>query len=323
MSLPTARPASMGVPVIFDGLEHREGYRGDFLDLADGSLVPIPALTDLGHDAAAPLSDGSQELKYHKFSVVMHRERRLAILTASNVDWRAQSRTVDGHIPSRRELTGLPDNTIEQWVTDTRIAAEHQLPDLFFTKDGGAFDKGHIVRRDDVCWGTSFQDMQMANGDTYHTTNCTPQVGVFNRSQKGTDNWGDLENLIQHETNAEKAIVFAGPVLAPDDRHFHGRDETGPIRVAVPTRFWKIVLVSGDEGPQAFGFLLEQDLSNVPLDQEFIVPAPWRRFMRRIGDIEPLLFGLADLSWLKERDQFDGPEAVRLRDALRSDAQPS
>ena len=110
--------------------------------------------------------------------------------------------------------------------------------------------------------------------------------------------------------------MFAGPVLAPDDRHFHGRDETGPIRVAVPTRFWKIVLVSGDEGPQAFGFLLEQDLSNVPLDQEFVVPAPWRRFMRRISDIEQLLFGLADLSWLKERDQFDGPEAVRLREAL-------
>ena len=63
MSLPTARPASMGVPVIFDGLDHRAGYRGDFLDLADGSLVPIPALTDLGHDAAAPLSDGSQELE--------------------------------------------------------------------------------------------------------------------------------------------------------------------------------------------------------------------------------------------------------------------
>jgi endonuclease G len=317
MLLPAAQPEGMGVPVIFDGLEQREGYRADFLGFADGTLVPIPALTDLGLSVAAPLADGTVELKYHKFTVVMHRERRLAVLTASNVDWRSESRTVDGRIPSRRELTGLPDNTIEQWVTDSRIAPEHQLPDVFFTKDGGAFDKGHIVRRDDVCWGTTFQDIQMANGDTYHTTNCTPQIAGFNQSQRGVDNWGDLENLIQQQTNAEKAIVFAGPVLAPEDRHFHGRDENGLVRVAVPSRFWKIVLVSGSSGPEAFGFLLEQDLSRVPLDQEFVVPAPWRRFMRRISELEALLFGLADLSWLKARDRFDEPEAVRLREELR------
>jgi len=317
MLLPTAQPEGMGVPVIFDGLDQRQGYRADFLDLADGSLVPIPTLTDLGRSLAAPLADGSQELKYHKFSVVMHRERRLAILTASNVDWRSQSRTVDGRIPSRRELTGLPEHTIEQWVTDTRIAAEHQLPDVFFTKDGGAFDKGHIVRRDDVCWGASFQDIQMANGDTYHTTNCTPQIATFNQSAQGADNWGDLENVIQQETDAEKAIVFAGPVLSPDDRHFHGRDQMGPVRVAVPTRFWKVVAVNGPAGVQAFGFLLEQDLSQVPLDQEFVVPASWRRFMRRISELEGLLFGLADFAWLKDRDRFDEPEGMHIRDELR------
>ena len=227
--IPGAQIESMGVPVIFDGLEHREGYRGDFLDLADGSLVPIPMLTDLGRSVAAPLADGSQELKYHKFSVVMHRERRLAILTASNVDWRAQ--ITNGRWTDPRAAASSPDFRITPLSSGSPIRASPpstSCPTCSSPGTAAHSTKATSCARDDVCWGTSFQDMQMANGDTYHTTNCTPQIAAFNQSQKGLDNWGDLENLIQRETDAEKAIVFAGPVLAPDDRHFHGRDDAGP-----------------------------------------------------------------------------------------------
>jgi endonuclease G len=190
------------------------------------------------------------------------------------------------------------------------------MPDLFFTKDGGAFDKGHLVRRDDVCWGPTLKDIQKANGDTYHTTNCTPQTGPFNQSAKGEDNWGDLENLIQKETKAERAIVFAGPVLAEDDRLFDGRDENGSVVVRIPQRFWKIVVVKSGAKPQAFGFVLEQDLSDVPPHEEFIVPPAWKRYMVTIEDIEAMLFGFAKLDWLKQHDQFDGNEAVRIRSGI-------
>src|SRR5262249_47540132 len=156
------------------------------------------------------------ELKYHKFSVVVHKRRRLALFTAANVDWRRPSRLVNGRVPTRKELTGLPDRTAEQWGTDPRIPGGHQLPDGFFTKDEGAWDKGHLVRRDDVCWGSSFEDIQMGNGDTYHTTNCSPQVAGFNRPAND-DNWGDLEKIVQKETKSEKVILFSGPVLADDD----------------------------------------------------------------------------------------------------------
>jgi endonuclease G len=184
------------------------------------------------------------------------------------------------------------------------------LPDLFFTRDNGAFDKGHIVRRDDVCWGKSFEDIQKGNGDTYHTTNCSPQVAAFNRSVQGEDNWGDLEVLVQKQTKAERAIVFAGPVLADDDRWFRGRDESGTTLVQVPRRFWKIVVVKGADGPEAYGFLLEQDLSLVPL--EFAVPVNWRRQMARISEIEGLLNGLARLPALESADHFESPAGVEL-----------
>ncbi len=93
---------------------------------------------------------------------------------------------------------------------DWRIPKDHQLPDVFFNEDRGAFDKGHLVRRDDVCWGSTFKDIQKGNGDTYHTTNCSPQTAAFNQAAKGEDNWGDLEDLVGKETRAEKVDHLLG-----------------------------------------------------------------------------------------------------------------
>jgi endonuclease G len=304
----------MQVPVIYDGLDEREGYQSDFLD--DGSVIPLPTLTAAGKKSVALLEDGSWELKYHKFSVVMHKRRRLALFTAATTDWRPDQRRPNGKKPTRKELTGLSDHQAEQWVTDPRIPDAHQLPDIFYTKDGGAFDKGHLVRRDDVCWGDSLEDIQMANGDTYHTTNCTPQVAGFNQAAKGIDNWGDLENLVQAETKAEKAVLFSGPVLASDDPEFDGRDVHGQVRLRIPRAFWKIVVVNGDDGPEAFGFVLEQDLSAVPTPEEFAVPTRWKKFMRSIGAIEEMLGGLVKLSELKRYDRYDTEEGRRMAESV-------
>lgn len=208
-------------------------------------------------------------------------------------------------------------NVAEEWVTDPRIPDGQQLPDRFYTQDGGAFDKGHLVRRDDVRWGNSFDDIQKANGDTFHTTNCSPQVGGFNRSTLGEDNWGDLEELVQKQTKAEKAIIFSGPVLADDDPAFKGKDKHGPVSIQIPRKFWKIIITAGDEGPEAFGFVLEQDLIDVPL--EFAVLARWKRYLTSIEDIEELLNGLAEFPLnLKKYDQYEmaheGPLAAYKRD---------
>jgi endonuclease G len=307
---------AMQAPKIFGGLENRKGYQGGFLDLDEGEEVPLLALTSKGGAVVAKLEDGDAELRYHRFSVVMHKGRRIALFTASNVDWREDQRLVNGKKPSRKELTELEDNVAEQWVTDWRIASEHQLPDLFYTKDGGAFDKGHLVRRDDVCWGKNFKDIQKGNGDTYHTTNCSPQIKQFNQSAQGVDNWGDLENLIQKQTKAEKAIVFAGPAFQEDDPLFEGRTDNGRIQVRIPRKFWKVVVVKGASGPEAYGFVLEQDLSAVPTVEEFAVPKQWKRFMKSIAGIEEMLNGLATMGWLKKHDQFGGEEGVRISSEL-------
>ncbi|MGV2337297.1 MAG UNVERIFIED_CONTAM: DNA/RNA non-specific endonuclease [Planctomycetaceae bacterium] len=232
----------------------------------------------------------------------MHKQRRLAVFTASNVSWQSDDKFLsNGHKPTRDELNGFEDdNTQEAWVIDPRISPQEQLPDKFFIKDQGAFDQGHLVRRDDVAWGESFEDMQKGNGDTFHTTNCSPQVAKFNQAAKGVDNWGDLEKLIEDETTAERVIVFSGPVLAPSDKRFNGFDTSGPVKVQIPRQFWKIVIANTDDGPKAFGFVLRQKLTGVPL--EFAVPEDWEPYQTPIAEIEKLLFGLATLDWCKEHD---------------------
>ncbi|CAH0496460.1 hypothetical protein NVSP9465_01494 [Novosphingobium sp. CECT 9465] len=290
----------MRTPVIYDGLDERAGFDPRFLD--ETAPVPEPVVTPAGKKVLAPLLEGNDsELRYRHFSVWMHKERRLTLYTASNVDWRKRAKMVDGKSTSRDGLAGWPQGATyaELWVEDPRIASRYQLPDVFYSEDRGAFDKGHIVRRDDVCWGEHFEEIQMANGDTFHVTNCSPQTKVFNQGAAGQDNWGDLESAIAAVTkkDAQAACIFAGPIFAPDDRWFYGKDVSGKARIQIPSRFWKIVVVKEGNAFEAYGFILEQDVRAVT-EQEFYVTDNWLAAWKPIREIESQLRGWLDLAEL-------------------------
>ena len=295
------------IPIIYDHLESRAGFDPNFLKLQTGK-VPMPVVTERGREALAPLLDKSGvELKYHRFSIWMHKTRRLALFTASNVDWRARKKKVDGKSTSRKALAGFPENEqiAEQWVDDPRIDPTHQLPDIFYTEDRGAFDKGHIVRRDDMCWGTTYEEIQKSNGDTFHVTNCSPQTKEFNQGPAGDENWGDLEEYIAKATkkDAETACIFAGPIFGEDDRWFRGKDAHGPARVQIPSRFWKIVVVNDGAKPKAYGFILEQDVRPIT-EKEFSVTDEWLGAFKPITEIASQMRDWLDLGQLAACDAF-------------------
>lgn len=301
----------MRIPVIYDGLEERPGFDRRFLD--DAEDAPMPKLTPAGEGVSAPLLSGAgNELRYKHFSVWMQRERRLALFTAANVNWLARRRIVDGRSTDRKSLAGFPPDSriAEQWANDARLDAAHQLPDTFYTEDRGAFDKGHLTRRDDVCWGERFEEIQMANGDTFHVTNCSPQIKAFNQGPAGEDNWGDLETHIQNATkrDVEKAITYAGPIFGRDDRWFSGTTDTGALRVQIPARYWKIVLVKSDGEYQAYGFVLKQDVLRIT-EAEFYVTEEWIGALTRLSEIESLLRGWISLEALVPYDRYDEARA--------------
>jgi endonuclease G, mitochondrial len=288
----------------------RKGYDEQFL----GPRIPLPTVSD--ESLVSRLDDGSPTLPYEHFSIVVNRNRRLALFTASNVDAAPGRKEPEpGHDYSRKGLSGLGENDRERWFTDPRIPAAHQLPDRFFSKDRASFDKGHIVRREDVAWGDSFDEVRRANGDTYHVTNCSPQVAHFNQSRlRGV--WGQLENLILDQAKTERYSLFAGPVFGADDPLFRGVDDEGAVLVRIPKHFWKIVVARNGDHVETFAFVLEQDLSGTEL--EFAVDEVWRERMISVPDLETLVGVISFPRELHESDQFrtEGGEAIRARAGL-------
>ncbi len=263
-------------PIIDTHYESRTGFDTKFL----GTETPLPKVTD--ETLVVPMKDGRKVIPYEHFSVVLHKDRKLAIFTASNVDGSAKAKHPEaGKSYTRDALTGLSKNQQEKWVLDPRVDADQQIPDAFYTKDNGAFDKGHIVRRDDVCFGKSFAQVQRANGDTFHVTNCSPQRGNFNQSgQHGI--WGGLENFIGAQADKERYCLFAGPVLSPKDQTF-----PGTVRAKIPSRFWKVVCATKNKKLQVFAFVLQQDLKGVPL--EFQVDAEWKHKQVTLKELEGIV----------------------------------
>lgn len=321
---PTVPPATAGPTVmpepavegykkvwIDTDYDNRTGYDPEFL----GIEVPLPEVID--DDRVAKMDSGEQVLPYQNFSLVVDKTRRMALYTASNIDARPEKTEPEpGYDYSRKGLGGLKTGQSEMWSSDPRIPELHQLPDRFYTKDGGAFDKGHLARRDAVAWGDSYDQVRRANGDSFHTTNCSPQVDDFNRGNLG-GLWGKLEDVVLDQADAERLSVFAGPLLQDGDRIFVGQDEQGEVRIQIPSVYWKVVVARLGEEIQSFGFLLEQDLGEVPL--EFAVEAPWLDSMISIAELQDLIGNLRFPQAVCEGDQYATPAGEEI---LRSSVLP-
>jgi len=89
----------------------------------------------------------------------------------------------------------------------------------------------------------------LANDDTFHVTNCAPQVSSFN---SGGD-WWRLESAIARFARSNggiKLCVISGPVLSNRDPEILG--------VSVPTAYWKVVVFAKDRKLHALGFMTFQ-----------------------------------------------------------------
>ena len=274
---------------------NRKGYDSGFLT---GFDVPLPRTTKPSQLAA--LADGNHVIPYHHFSIVMDKHRRLPVFTASNLDYSPAAKKPEPGDYTRKGLSGLGPNDLESWFVDPRLPTICQLSDRFFTKDAGAFDRGHVVRRKDVAWGSSYQEVRDAVGDTFHITNCTPQVAGFNRPANDT-NWGDLEVFVAKQAESGRLSLFAGPVLAPDDPIFSGVTDGGVLRAQIPRRYWKVVTAAQSGQLASFGFILDQNLDDVPL--EFAVSPEWTAHMIAVKDLERLLGHLKFPAEVKKADQ--------------------
>jgi endonuclease G len=289
---------------------NREGYDPNFLG-AGSKKVPLPELPSAmkGKAAINQKATGTNKyvLPYHHYSVVMNAERRLAFFTAVNIDG-----TIFYNI--KRE----PD----KWLFDPRLNKNQQLGNDVYKNN--PLDRGHLVRRLDPAWGTSIAVAKIANDDTFHFTNCTPQHHDFNA---GHSLWAGLEDYILKNADVRdfKVSVFTGPVFSNADEAYRG--------VKLPRQYWKVVVMVTDDGKlSATAYLLSQEKLLQGIGEEAFVPedlegfsyGAYRTFqvpVRRIEKLTGLSFGeLRNFDPKKDLESdFEGiesldPEQVILHD---------
>jgi endonuclease G len=121
--------------------------------------------------------------------------------------------------------------------------------------------------------------------------------------------WGKLENLVLKQAKTEKYCVFSGPLLDDDDPVFNGFDDVGEVEIQIPRNYWKIIVAVGEEGLEAFGFSLEQDLTNVDFEAsravEFDVSDEWIERMVSIEGLEEQIGNIRFGKSIKDADAFD------------------
>lgn len=228
---------------------NREGYVADFIP---GFELPLPTPDEKLAKQVAPLraeepDHEAGELKYQHFSLKMHRAKRLAIFTATNIDGPA-------YLAVSRETGEVAhgDAEGETWYKDPRISASYYIDQPFYSEWSIYFDRGHLTRRTDPTWGTK-EDAERANADTFHFTNCSPQHFRFNQT---TRYWQGVERYVLEQgaiaTESKCRIcVFQGPIF--DDRiDKRARD------VQIPSSFWKIVAWRAQAGLKAVGLVVDQ-----------------------------------------------------------------
>lgn len=267
----------------------RPGYDEDFL--GSDHRIRMPWLTpDLFAKVAWNrwATRDRHVLPYHHFSLIMHRKRRLAMVTAVNIDG-SQATSI-----SRKTFS-------DRWFFDPRLPRLEQLDNSIYASN--PLDRGHLVRRLDPTWGATPGEISGAHDDTFHWTNCSPQHEGFNRNKT---TWGGIENHILDAAKAQRqrVTVFTGPVFGDDDPVY---TTSQGLQVPLPEQYWKIVaLVQEDGRLSATAYLLSQEgLIDAMMREVPFQPDTFQRTVREIEALSGMHFRP-----LRQFDPLDSTEAV-------------
>ena len=269
--------ATITEKVIIDQTNYakRVGYDPKFL--GNGVLVPLPSVGGKAKQSLLKVGTSS-ELKYWTYSVLFNKARRLAFVSAANVDpkqWRGQ-RDADG----------------DTWYTDTRVdevAPGLQIDRTFYKNQSkkeadrsqNPFDQGHLTRRRDVQWGPD-EDMAKRNGDdSYHYTNCAPQHWAFNQNSKKSGIWFRLEEHAAAAADKGRLCIFNGPIFdAPLCTNTGGgllklnpsgkRVKDGTFRkVPIPKQFFKVFAYRKGNALRTAAFVVTQEALLKTIDRYY------------------------------------------------------
>ena len=127
-----------------------------------------------------------------------------------------------------------------QFYSDDSVEGCAETYDYLYS----GYDRGHMAPAGDMKWDAT------AMRETFCMVNICPQAKVLN-----TGAWKRLEEKCRSVARADSAIIIiCGPVLTDTLRDFIGDN-----RVAVPKRFFKVILSPYTTPVRGIGFLMPND----------------------------------------------------------------
>lgn len=142
------------------------------------------------------------------------------------VAWELTDKEVDGHWPRA-----------SKFATDPSVEGCPETYDYNYS----GYDRGHMAPAGDMKWDS------LAMAQTFYLTNICPQVKSLN-----TGAWKRLEEKCRTWAKTDgRIIIVCGPV--PNDKI---REYVGDTRVAVPRRFFKVILSPDSKPARGIGFVM-------------------------------------------------------------------
>ncbi len=208
-----------------------KGYDPQFL--GTDYAVAFPTLT--GRTRNDALNDG-EIFDFTHFSLVMNKETKFAIYSAAIID-KSKHRDIQR------------DN--DDWHYDTRIGVQNQVGNELYEQND--WDRGHLTRRHDVCWG---EQAEQANHDSFCWANITLQHHEFNSGV-----WNKLEQwVLDYVGHYQKLIVTTGPVHKDTDSEYCGIHRQSGCKIKVPYGYWKSITFVDQERKKtrSLAFIIRQ-----------------------------------------------------------------
>lgn len=173
-------------------------------------------------------SQPSQMVKYEGFSLSFNKKMHVP----NWVVWELTGEEVAGTYPRKDNFRG-----------DDNVAGSAEKWDYSYS----GYDRGHMAPAGDLKWSKKAMD------ESFYMTNMCPQAKSLN-----TGAWKRLEEKCRQWATIDGSIIIVcGPVLTDPINEY-----IGDSRVAVPQRFFKVILSPYVDEPRGIGFIMPN--SKVP-----------------------------------------------------------
>lgn len=169
-----------------------------------------------------PESTPSQLVKYEGFQLSFNSKMHIPNWVA----WELTGSEAAGTEPRKDNFRG-----------DDRVAGSAEKWDYSYS----GYDRGHMAPAGDMKWSKKAMD------ESFYMTNMCPQAKSLN-----TGAWKRLEDKCRQWAEIDSAIIIiCGPVLTDPINEF-----IGDSKVAVPQRYFKVILSPYVDSPRGIGFIM-------------------------------------------------------------------